>query len=336
LLSTIFIRYGNNVVNIGTAGVSNTSGSYLVSYRPADPGYSSGGPGDAYTGYIYLPTPYGAIDLRIQVNGPDDVQKVNALQTHFILTPMRIPVRLAPRLTKHILFDGFSNDYIERLLQLTARLSLFNLPEVGSEIAKVTAILQLAGLSRGSYTTPSGVNLTLAKADAAAAVSSVHGGLVSHYFLELQNGWSQLRDEYSGDFKEHYNVRAFVASQGYLQLKVDQAVYPVYNISHNLTSNISYTITFDGKPPVNGFWSLTVYNETAYLVANQWNIYSLGDRSAIRYPNCTLVYPRSDSDKNSAIEFPNCSPPTGSDDNGNFTILLQTLDIPPPKRYHSK
>ena len=314
-----FFRYGNNVVNIGTAGVSSTPGRYLLSYRPADPGYGSGD--DSYAGYVYLPTPYGAIDLRIEVKGTDDVLEVNDLQVQFELTSVPVPVQLAPRLTKSILFDGLSTEFNEKLLQLTARLSPFNLPEVGSEIARVAAILHLAGLSRGSYTTPSGVDLTLAIKDAVKAIASVRFADFDKYFLDFGNGWSQLRDKYSGDFKANYTVRAFVAALGYLQLKADQAIYPIYTPSTGyITSDTSYTVTFSRKPPVNGFWSITVYDEKAYLVANQWNIYSLGDRSAIKYPDGSLVYPESGS----------------SDKDEKFSILLQTLDTPPPEEYQSK
>jgi len=218
-----------------------------------------------------------------------------------------------------LLFDGFSTDRTEMLLQLTARLSVYNLPEVGSEIPMVAAILRLAGLSQGSYATPSGVDLTSAMMDATATIALVSGAQFDKYFLDLGNNWSQMRDNYSGDFKENYNVRASViAEQGYLQLTADQAIYPSY--TGNFTSDNSYTITFSGKPPVNGFWSLTVYGDTGFLVANSWKVYSLGDRSAIEYPDGSLVYPTSGS----------------SDTDGEFTLLLQTLDTPPPEEYRSK
>jgi len=200
IVKTIFLRYGNNIANIGTNGFSNTPGSYLLSYRPANPGHSSGD--DTYAGYIYLPTPYGAIDLRIQVNGKDDVPAVNTLQDQFTLTPTPVPVQLAPKLSASLLFDGLSTDYTEKLLELTARLSLFNLPEVGSDIAWVTATLRLAGLSRGSYTSPSGVDLPAALADAVKKIASVREG--DTYFVEINNNWSQLRNEFSGDFKSSY------------------------------------------------------------------------------------------------------------------------------------
>lgn len=227
--------------------------------------------------------------------------------------------QLAPPLTPSILFDGFSTDDTEKLLQLTARLSHYNLPEVGADIAWVTATLRLAGLSRGSYTTPSGVDLPAALKNAVAAITSISQG--DQYFLELNNNWSQLRDIYSGDFKSYYTVRAFVAAHRYLQLKADQAVYPVYNVSGKLTSDKAYSVTFSKKPPVTGFWSLTVYNDEAYLVPNRWNVYALGDRSAIRYKNGELVYPKSGSE--SLLER-------------EFTILLQTKDNPPSEEYQSK
>ena len=306
------------MVNIGTTGASSTPGRYLLTYSPADPGYSSGD--GTYTGYLRLPTPYGVIINRIQVNGPGDVEKVKAIQVQFTLTSVSNHVQFAPKLTKSLLFDGFSTDSTEMLLQLTARLSVYNLPEIGSEIPRVNAILRLAGLSLGSYSTPSGVDLTSAMADATAAIASVTGAQFDTYFLTLGNNWSQMRDIYSGDFKENYNVRAYVAKNAYLQLTADQAIYPAYTVSGKLTSDNSYTVRFSRKPPVKGFWSLTVYNSSGFLVANPWNIYALGDRSAIKYPDGSLVYPTSGS----------------SDTDGEFSLLLQTLDIPPPEKYRSK
>jgi len=113
-----------------------------------------------------------------------------------------------------------------------------------------------------------------------------------------------------------YLVRAFVATHGYLQLTADQAIYPVYNVSGRLTSDQSYTVTFSKKPPVTGFWSLTVYDDEAYLVPNEWNVYALGDRSAIEYPDGSLVYPTSGS----------------SDTDEEFILLLQTKDTPPAEK----
>jgi len=104
--------YGNNVANLGTVGSSSASGSYRVHYSPGRAGYESGS-SDDFVGTIYLPTPYGTIDLRIQVNGPDDVSNVTALQTQFELT---------------LSYDHSASDP-EKILQLTAKISQFCLPK---------------------------------------------------------------------------------------------------------------------------------------------------------------------------------------------------------------
>jgi len=188
---------------------------------------------------------------------------------------------------------------------------------VASDIARVTATLRNAGLSRGSYIAPSGVDLPKAGVAAIKEIATIRHADADKYFRDLGNDWSQLRDIYSGNFKSRYVVRAFVAAQGYLQLTPEQALYPFYDVTGQLTSDASYTLTFSGKPPVKGFWSVTVYNETAYLIDNPpWNIYSLGDRSSLKYPDGELVY--------------------GPDSPDNeFTILLQSLDYPPPESYQS-
>ena len=270
-----------------------------------------------------MPTSYGAIDLRIQVDNSSDVQTVNTLQGQFQLntTTQTTRPRVAPRLTKFLLSRGFSGDRATKLLQLTARLSPFNPPEVARDVSWVKATLALAGLTRGFYTAPSSVDLSSAAKEANLTVSNVRHERANKNFRNLGNQWSQLRAHLSGDFKSHYVVRAFVAAQGYLQLKADQAIYPVFNVSSHLFANTTYNITFHGKPQVDGFWSLTVYNSSAMLVNNTLNRYSLGDRSNITYPNGSYVYGSQGT------------PPQST---APFSLYLQTQDITPPEGYYSK
>ena len=77
-----------------------------------------------------------------------------------------------------------------------------------------------------------------------------------------------------------------------------------------LAANESYIMTFSQKPPVTGFWSLTAYNSTNYLIPNNLDRYSLGDRSNLTYADGTQVY----ADPSS---------------NGAFSILIQPADISP-------
>ena len=304
-------------MNLGTVSKSSP-GNYLVSYRPSDPGYSVGD--DIYSGYVYMPTPYGAIDLRIQVDNTTDANNIaQGVQTQFTLTTVAQPVQIAPRLTHSILTEGFDGSTTQKLLQLTARLAQFNLPEVAHDIAWVTATLRLAGLGGGSYVTPTGVNLTAAGATARTIVTEAR--YKSANYDDLGNGWSRLAGRLSGDFKSHYEIRSLVTAQGYLQLTPDQAVYPMYAVNSTHLANQTYRLTFFGKPRVSGFWSLTVYGENVFLVPNELDRYSLGDRSAITYPDGSLVYGGSGD---------------SSDTTKPFEILLQSTDVIPPYNYCSK
>jgi hypothetical protein len=51
-----------------------------------------------------------------------------------------------------------------------------------------------------------------------------------------------------------------------------------------LNGENTYAITFAKVPPVNGFWSLTLYNDVHFFDPNQLNRYSLGTK------NKTLKY----------------------------------------------
>ena len=63
-----------------------------------------------------------------------------------------------------------------------------------------------------------------------------------------------------------------------------------------------YTLHFTKAeiPPVNAFWSLTMYDDDSYLVANPINRYALGDRShlASDADGGLTVYIQSDSPGN--------------------------------------
>jgi hypothetical protein len=300
---------------------NSTPGQYLATYLPSDPGYSAGD--DLYDGYVYMPTPYGAIGVHIPVDNSAGAKYIaGGIETQFTLAavPSKHP-QLAPTLTWSLLTDGLSGDIIVQLLQLTARLSQFNLPEDARDIDWVSATLTLAGLTRGSYTTPSNVNLAAANVEAAEVVMNIRYKNKSQNFKDIGNDCSMLAARHSGDFKSHYAVRAFVTVQGYLQLTADRAIYPIYAVNSLPLANQTYRVAFFGKPQVNGFWSLTAYGADVFLVPNVLDRYSLGDRSNTTYPDGSLVYGGNGG---------------SGDSNKTFEILLHTTDMKPPANYCSK
>jgi hypothetical protein len=87
-----------------------------------------------------------------------------------------------------------------------------------------------------------------------------------------------------GNFGTDYLLRAAVAKYGLFANSPVEAVYPgtfTDSQGQNLTGANKYVIHFDKgqTPPVNAFWSLTMYNNASYLADNPINRYAIGDRT---------------------------------------------------------
>lgn len=92
----------------------------------------------------------------------------------------------------------------------------------------------------------------------------------------------------AGDFGTNYLQRAFVALNVLGANLPEDALYYHAETDVNgqlLNGKDRYTITFgkDELPPVNAFWSITMYDEQNFLVPNSLNRYSLGSRSQFKY-----------------------------------------------------
>ena len=68
---------------------------------------------------------------------------------------------------------------------------------------------------------------------------------------------------------------------------VQDAIYPTCTVDADgqpLTGANRYVLHFDKgmTPPVNAFWSLTLYDQQGYMVANPINRNAIGDRSGLK------------------------------------------------------
>ncbi|KAH7064206.1 hypothetical protein BKA63DRAFT_572628 [Paraphoma chrysanthemicola] len=330
--------YGNNFANLGSV-ISSPPGDYLLTIAgDNEPGlqmlYEDSYGGSKYKGLIKFPTTYGSIMLRIVLkNNNTDVDEVKAIQSRVQMTALqRVGEPIASALTPDLLGNGelspaafllpfnFSAAQTTQTLQLLAQISASNPPVQRYDLDRVSAMLAAAGVKDGNYTAPPELDY-----------SRVYK-LVGEEFISLlnpsnhafdQNGWFTLLPSMSGNFGTEYSARAYIAWFGYLQLADYVAAYPTYNdptlpvtgrISMQLAANESYIMTFSEKPPVTGFWSLTAYNSTNYLVPNDLRRYSLGDRSNLTYADGTHVYGDASS-------------------NGAFSILIQPADVIPSSNW---
>jgi hypothetical protein len=98
-----------------------------------------------------------------------------------------------------------------------------------------------------------------------------------------ENGWWLVNLDI-GNFGTDYVLRAAVAKFGLGANSPVEAVYPstfTDNQGQKLTGAHNYLIYFDKgqTPPVNAFWSITLYNNKSYLAENPINRYSISQNT---------------------------------------------------------
>jgi len=100
----------------------------------------------------------------------------------------------------------------------------------------------------------------------------------------------RLADEYvkHGVYGNSYFKRAIVAQLGLGANQPEDAIYPL-NVADAdgkpVTADNRYVMHFDKAklPPVNAFWSLTMYDAEGFQVANPINRFAIGDRDALKF-----------------------------------------------------
>ncbi len=103
--------------------------------------------------------------------------------------------------------------------------------------------------------------------------------------LTLENGWVVMLK--TGVYGTDYVQRAFVTAVGLGANDPQDAVYPfAQNDAQGakLDGKSRYVIRFapGAFPPARGFWSLTMYNDKWFFVANPLNRYTLSQRNELK------------------------------------------------------
>ncbi len=99
---------------------------------------------------------------------------------------------------------------------------------------------------------------------------------------KLENGWLLLLK--TGNYGTNYLQRAFVTAIGLGANRPEDAIYPTSETDvagQPYNGANKYVMHFDkGQlPPVNGFWSLTMYDNKFFFVPNPLNRYTLSQRN---------------------------------------------------------
>ncbi len=240
--------------------------------------------------------------VRILVRGKADEAAVNALQDRYSITPLsrwgkkaRKPRRGAKRRPADTTLDKATipgtakgDDPIAFYDALGDALAQFPPP---AEDAPLLERFQAVGIGPGLHPGTSGQsNATLqGLRDALAAGQAEVDTSTKKLYLSSaasHNGWLVTR---TGNYGTDYEKRAVVDKVGLGALPSDIAVYPFTQTdqtAQNLTGASRYVAHLSAKdahPPVEAFWSLTLYDRDMFFVPNPIDRYVLNDGSDLHY-----------------------------------------------------
>ncbi len=276
----------NNFAYVGHRATGTAAGTYLL----VGPGWD----GDAADGetVIRLPTTIASIVGRWAVDGPADLPAVRALQEQLTLEPAGESPGLpatAEGVADDLLFfeqlrvwaQAFPPADRDRALQ--ERLAPLGLPEAQSPYVDPdahTADTLRRGLAAGRQ----GLEYALTH----DASPRQHGWNLTYHVFDYNLDFFEVgtRDEEQWkmpDTPERYVRRAAAARAGLWGNHGYEAAYAMSYVDgagDALDGTRSYRLRFTTPPPVDAFWSVTMYDlPEFFLVANPAERYSIGDRT---------------------------------------------------------
>jgi hypothetical protein len=242
---------------------------------------------------IDAPTPYVWIIGRTQTNGTQDFAAVNSIQNGFTITPLETPAQEpgspAPINTPNIDAVTPPLDQVNRMPALdyfryAVELMKLNKPHITDQ----TLLFRLEKLGIVPGKSLQIVDPIIQN----ALVQGAADGLKemqeqTNTIAELVNGW-QMNRETMGVYGNSYLKRAIVAMVGLGANLPEDAIYPLSVFDADgqaLSGQHRYVLHFnkDELPPVDAFWSITMYDEQGFQVPNPINRFALGDRDALRF-----------------------------------------------------
>ena len=241
--------------------------------------------------HIEAPTPYVWIVGRTQTNGVKDYEAVHKIQDGYKITLLADWGRSPRRIEQKI--DPSVDTRTEPVRQVN-KMAALEYFAYGAELMKenqphitdwsIIARMKHIGFEPGKSFDGKAIADAL-KAGAAAGWKLMQEMAPS--IGRVTNGW-QMNTDTMGVYGNYYLKRAIIAMNGLGANQVEDAIYP-FNISDGDGRPVSgenrYVLHF-GKnelPPVNAFWSLTMYDAEGFQVANPANRFAVGDRDALKF-----------------------------------------------------
>jgi hypothetical protein len=311
--------------NVFAVPGSRTTGTQAQTFVITGPGWSGAVP----EGMTQLKSPTAIVWLlgRIYCTGtPEDYAEVHALQDAFKLQPLstwdKTYAPPAGRVDPAIDMKTAVRDQVNRLstpeyFTLLADLMKRNPPATAD--APTLERFKAIGLVPSQSFDGKALD---SRWDRRLPQLSYDRIMLHAMSLKRENGW--LFTTKTGLYGTDYLQRAFITAVGLGANRPQDAVYPMSQRSSLLEpyeGGHNYTLRFaKGElPPVKGFWSLTMYDEQMFFVANPINRYSMSLRTD----------PKFDADGSLVIHIQNESAGTERQANwlpspkGKFHLMLR-------------
>ena len=270
-----------------------TTGTQAENFLVTPPGWTGTTP-DGFT-QIKAPTPYVWIIGRTKTDGPADYDAVHKIQDGYKITPLSqwgkepvppvvkidpaIDMKISPKVTVDTMKAG---PYFAR----AAELLKLHPPHITDQ--PIIARLERIGFEVGE------------SFDLNAADPAIQKGLESApedaqklmqwkipTMAQVANGWSMNTDT-MGVYGNYYLKRAMIAQVGLGANLPEDAIYPL-NLADSEGNPLNganiYTIHFDKgeAPPAQAFWSITLYDQAGFQVANSINRFAVSSWMPFKY-----------------------------------------------------
>ncbi len=244
---------------------------------------------------IDAPTPHIWILGRTQTNGPSDFEAVHAVQEAYALTP------LSSWGKQGVAVEASSDSNLDmetppmvQVAAMSAEDYFFYAAELMKlQPAHITDQAMVARMARIGLVP--GESFDLDELQPAVRQALQHAPAIALELMQtrqdafgtLANGWL-ISTSGMGVYGNDYFKRAMIALVGLGANPPEDAVYPM-NVADSdgepLRGDQRYVLHFDADelPPVDAFWSVTMYDVEGYPVANAPDRFALGDRDELRF-----------------------------------------------------
>jgi hypothetical protein len=270
-----------------------TTGTKAGRFVVVPPGWRGELPAEAER--IDAPTPYVWVIGRTQTNGPRDYGAVNKIQDGFTIaaaasrgsTPQPVATDAIPPVDpKAPPLQQVNGMAAEAYFRYAAELMKVHPPHVTDQ--PIVARMRRIGLRVGESFDPGRLDPAVRRAlEAAPAAGLAEMRAKLPTLARVANGW-QMNTDTMGVYGAYYLKRAIVAMVGLGANLPEDAIYPLCVADADgrpLDGESKYVLHFpkDALPPVDAFWSLTMYDAEGFQAANRLNRFAIGDRDELTY-----------------------------------------------------